>query len=77
MLAVVLIVSAAGYEVVERLSTSATTTAKLAILEQLNRRADRDRILTPAAIALALIGLFLLAMAARSVSPRRSPIDSL
>jgi hypothetical protein len=72
MLAVVLAVGAAGDAAIERLSASATTTAKLAILEQLNRHADRDRILTPAAITLAMIAVFLVAMAARSVGPRRS-----
>jgi pheromone shutdown protein TraB len=77
MLAVVLVVGAAGDAAIERLSTSATTTAKLAFLEQLNRQADRDRILTPAAITLAMIAVFLVAMAARSVGPRRSLIDTV
>jgi hypothetical protein len=73
MLAVVLVVSAAGYAVIEGLSSSTTTTAKLAILEQLNRQADLDRVLTPAAIALAMIAVFPVAMVARLRQPAQVP----
>lgn len=73
ILAVVLVVGAAGYAVIESLSTSATTTAKFAILERLNREADPNRILTPAAIAFATIAVFLVAIAARSAKPAQVP----
>ncbi|MFZ0679772.1 MAG: hypothetical protein WAN07_18895 [Candidatus Binatus sp.] len=71
MLAVVLVVGIAGYSVIERFSSSTPTTAKLAILERLNCEAAPDRIFTPAAIALAMIAVFIVAMAARSASPRK------
>jgi hypothetical protein len=70
MLAAVLVVGAAAYADIQGLSSTSTTTAKLAILEQLNREAVPNRILTPAAIALAVIAAFLVAIAARAGSSR-------
>ena len=75
MLAVVLVVGATGYAGIQRLSSSTTTTAKRATLEQLNREAEPDRIVTPAAIALAIIAVFLVAIAARAASPRGYSIE--
>jgi hypothetical protein len=69
MLAVVLVIGAGAYAI-QGLSSSTATTAKLAILEQLNREAVPNRILTPAAIALAVIAVFLVSIAARAASPR-------
>ena len=75
MLAAVLVVGAGGYAGIQRLSPSTTTTAKLATHEQLNREADPDRIFTPTTIALAVIAVFLVAIAARTASPRRYAIE--
>ena len=75
MLAVVLVVGATGYAGIQRLSSSTTTTAKLATFAQLNREVDPDRIFTPAAIALAMIAVFLVSIAACSASLRRCPIE--
>jgi hypothetical protein len=76
MLAVVLVVGAGGYAGIHGLSSSTTTTAKLATLEQLNREADPDRIFAPAAIALAMIAVFLVTISACAGSPREYPIDT-
>jgi hypothetical protein len=75
ILAVVLVVGATGYAGIQGLLSSTTTTAKRATLEQLNREAEPDRIVTPAAIALAMIAVFLVAIAARAASPRRYSIE--
>ena len=75
MLAVVLVVGAGGYAGIHRHSSSTATTAKLATLEQLNREVDQDRIFTPAAIALAVIAVFLVSIAARAASPRKCRIE--
>ena len=74
MLAVVLVAGAGGYAGIHRHSSS-NTTGKLAALEQLNREADPDRIFTPAAVALAVIAVFLVSIAARAASPARYPIE--
>ena len=74
MLAVVLVIGVGAYAI-HRPSSSITTTAKLAALEQLNREVDPDRIFTPAAIALAVIAVFLVSIAARVASPARYPIE--
>jgi hypothetical protein len=73
--AVVLVVGAGGYADIQRLSSSTATTAKLATLEQLNREVDPDRIFTPAAIGLAVIAVFLIAIPARAASSRRYSIE--
>jgi hypothetical protein len=75
MLAVVLVVGATAYAGIQGLLSSSATTAKLAILEQLNREAIPDQIFTPAAIALATSAVFLVSIAARAASPRRCPIE--
>jgi pheromone shutdown protein TraB len=75
MLAVMLVVGAGVYAGIQELSSSSTTIAKLATLEQLSREADRDRAFTPAAIALAMTAVFLVAIAARVAGPRRYPIE--
>jgi pheromone shutdown protein TraB len=75
MLAVALVVGAGGYACIQGFLSSTTTTVKLATLEQLNREADPGRIFTPAAIALAVIAVFLVASAARAASPRSYSID--
>jgi hypothetical protein len=75
MLAIVLVVGAGGYAGIRGLSSSSATTAELATLEQLNHEADPDRIFTPAAIALAIIAVFLVANAARPASPHRYRIE--
>jgi hypothetical protein len=75
MLAVLLVAGAGGYAGIHRHSSSTTTTAKLATLEQLNREVDPERIFTPAAIALAVIAVILVSIAARAASPRRCPIE--
>ena len=75
MLAVMLVVGASGYAGIQELSSSSTTIAKLATLEQLSREADPDRIVTPASIALAMSAVLLVAIAARAASPRRYPIE--
>jgi hypothetical protein len=75
MLAVMLVVGASGYAGIQELSSSSTTIAKLATLEQLSWEADPDRIVTPASIALAMSAVFLVAIAARAASPRRYPIE--
>ena len=74
-LALVLVVGASGYVGIHRHSSSTTTTAKLATFAQLNREVDPDRIFTPAAIALAMIAVFLVSIAACSASLRRCPIE--
>jgi hypothetical protein len=74
MLAVLLVIGAGAY-VIQGLSSSTATTAKLAIVEQLNRDAVPDRIFTPAAIALVVVAVFLVSIAARAASPRRCPIE--
>jgi hypothetical protein len=71
MFAIMLAVGAGGYAGIHRHSFSTTTTAQLTTLEQLNHEADPDRIVTPAAIALAIIAVFLVATAARAASPHR------
>jgi hypothetical protein len=75
MLAVMLVVGAGGYAGIHGLSSSTATTAKLATLEQINREADPDRIVTPAATALAMIAVFLVAIVARAAGPRKYPIE--
>jgi hypothetical protein len=75
MLAVMLVVGASGYAGIQQPSSSSTTIAKLATLEQLSWEADPDRIVTPASIALAMSAVFLVAIAARAASPRRYPIE--
>jgi pheromone shutdown protein TraB len=75
MLAVMLVVGASGYAGIQGLSSSSTAIAKLATLEQQSHEADRGRIFTPAAIALAMIAVFLVAIDARAASPRRYPIE--
>jgi hypothetical protein len=76
MLMVLLVVGATGYAGIQGLLSSTTTAAKAAHIEQLNRVARPDRIVTPAAIALALIAGFLVVAADRSANPRRSPINT-
>jgi hypothetical protein len=77
MLMVVLLVGATGYAGIQGLLSCTTTAAKAARLEQqLNRAARPDRIVTPAAIALALIAGFLVVAADRAANPRRSPINT-
>jgi len=73
MLAVVLVIGVGAYAI--HRPSSSTTTGKLAALEQLNREVDPDRIFTPAAIALAVIAVFLVSIAARAASPARYPIE--
>jgi hypothetical protein len=75
MLAVMLMVGAGGYGCIHGLSSSSTTTAKLATLEQLSREADQDRIVTPASIALAITTVSLVAMAARAANPSRYLVE--
>jgi pheromone shutdown protein TraB len=75
-LTVMLVVGAAGYTGVQGLLSSTTTTAKTAPLERFNREANADGVVTPAAIALALIAVFLMAVTAGAASPRRYPIDT-
>jgi hypothetical protein len=69
ILAAVLVVGASGYAGIKGLSSSTATTAKLATLEQPNRQAVLDRIFTPAAIGLAVIAVFLIAISARRKLP--------
>ena len=75
ILAVVLVVGVTGYAGIQGFSSSTATTAKLAILEHLNREVDPDRIFTPAAIGLAVIAVFLIAISARAASSRRYSIE--
>ena len=75
MLAVMLVVGASGYAGIQELSSSSTTIAKLATLEQPSSEADPDRIVTPASIALAMSAVLLVAIAARAASPHRYPIQ--
>ena len=76
MLMVVLFVGATGYAGIQVFLSSTTIAAKAARVEQLNRSARPDRIVTPAAIALALIAGFLVVAADRSANPRRFPINA-
>jgi pheromone shutdown protein TraB len=71
MLVVVLVVGAAGYAGIHGLLSSTAATPKLAHLERVDREAEADNLVTPAAIALALIAGFLVAATARGGSPRR------
>ena len=75
ILAVVLVVGVTGYAGIQGLSSSTTTTAKRAALEHLNREVDPDRIFTPAAIGLAVIAVFLIAISARAASSLRYSIE--
>jgi hypothetical protein len=75
ILAAVLVVGASGYAGIKGLSFSTATNAKLATLEQLNRQAVLDQIFTPAAIGLAVIAVFLIAISARAASSRMCSIE--
>jgi len=70
MLMVVLAVGVTGYAGMQGLLSSTTAAAKAAPVDQLNRAARPDRIVTPAAIALALIAGFLVVVADRTSSSR-------
>jgi hypothetical protein len=76
MLMVVLVVGATGYAGIDGLLASTTTAAKAAPveIEQLNPAARPDRIVTPAAIALALIAALLVFVADRTSNPRRDQL---
>jgi pheromone shutdown protein TraB len=76
MLMVVLVVGATGYAGIQGLLSPSTIAAKAARIEQLKRAARPDRIVSPAAIALALIAGFLVVAADRTANPRRSPINT-
>jgi hypothetical protein len=73
MLMVVLVVGATGYAGIHGLLASTTTAAKAARVkvEQLNREARPDRIVTPPVIALALIAALFVDVADRTSNPRR------
>lgn len=77
MLMVVLALGATGYAGIQgMLSSTTTAAAKAAPVNQLNRAPRPGRIVTPAAIALALIAVFLLVAADRAANPSRSPINT-
>jgi hypothetical protein len=76
MLMVVLAVGATGYAGIEGLLSSTTAAAKAAPAEQSNRAARPDRLVTPAAIALALIAGFIVVVADRTSSSRSYPIKT-
>ena|ERR1700676_8471 len=78
MLMVVLVVGATGYAGIQGLWSSTTNAAKDARVkvDQLNRAARPDRIVTPAAIALALIAVVFLVVAESTSNPRSYPIDT-
>jgi hypothetical protein len=76
MLMVVLAVGATGYAGIQGLSSSTTAAAKAAPVDQSNRAARPERLVTPAAIALALIAAFLVVVADRTSSSRSYPIKS-
>jgi pheromone shutdown protein TraB len=61
ILAVVLVVGAAGYAGIHQLLSTAAPAPKVAHLERVSREAEADSLVTPAAIVLALIAGFLLA----------------
>lgn len=79
MLALVLVVGAAGYAGIHGLLSSTTTRAKAARFERLNREADPGGIVPPAAVALTLMAALLLAVAASPQPlkpPGKYPIDT-
>lgn len=79
MIALMLVVGAAGYAGIHGLLSSTTTRAKAARFERVDREADQDHIVTPAAIALTLMAALLLAVAASPEplkSPGKYPIDT-
>lgn len=63
ILAVVLILSTAGYAGIHGLLSAAAPTPKVAHPERVSREAEADNLVTPAAIAFALIAGFLVAPA--------------
>lgn len=76
MLMVVMAVGATGYGGLQGLLSSTTSAAKAAPVDQSNRAACPDLLVTPAAIALALIAGFLVVVADRTSSSRSYPIKS-
>jgi len=73
---VVLVVGATGYAGMQGLLSCATTAAKVAHVEPLKSVARPDRIVTPAAIALALIAVGFVVAADHAANPLRSPINT-
>ena len=76
MLAVALVVGAAGYAGIRGIVSSTTTTAAAAHIAPVEGEAAADRVINPAATTLAALAVFLLAVAARADNPRKYPIDS-
>jgi hypothetical protein len=76
MLMVVLVVGATSYAGLQGPLSPTTTVAKAAPVEQSNRAARPDRIVTPAAIALALIAFGFVFAADRTSNPRSYLIDT-
>ena len=76
VLMAILVVGASGYAGLQGLLSSTTAAAKAAPVDQLSREARPDRLVTPAAIALALIAGFLVVVADPASSPRSYPIKS-
>ena len=76
MLAVALVVGAAGYAGIRGIVSSTTTAAEAAHIAPVEGEAAADRVVNPAATTLAALAVFLLAVAARAESPRKYPIDT-
>ena len=77
VLMVVMAVGATGYAGLQGLVSSTTAAAKAAPADQSSRAARPERLVTPAVIALALIAGFLVAVADRTSSSPRTPIESV
>ena len=76
MLAVALVVGAAGYAGIRGIGSSTATAAETARIAPVEGEAAAARIVNPAATTLAALAIFLLAVAARAESPRNHSINT-